>query len=430
MKTILIFLGTLCFAGMAGAVLWWSKVFSHIELGLISAFLLLGFSQIALQLRLAKERKAVPQETATDILTTQIQELRENAAVWSERIAQLEAEIENMSHTRNDQLIAEMQMVETLVKQLAERVATAESQAVKSTIPMTVKPAIPMTVKSANPIRPVEVEDRDAILTLEDQSVRDAKLLKTIRASLDENRVDLYLQPIVTLPQRKTRYYEALSRLRDDTGHVIMPNDYMKIAEPAGMMPMIDNILLFRCVHVMRKMVERNREVGVFCNVSAMMLLDSEFFPQFIDYMKHNQDLAGSLIFEFGQSTIGGSGPLEFESLKALADLGFTFSMDKVERLDVDFQVLADMNFRFFKVPADMFLSDVENAGSPIHVEDFAELLERSGIDLIIEKIEEERHVLELLDYNIKFGQGYIFSEPRPVRGDVLPEIGSEVSAA
>ncbi len=417
MKTILVFLGTVSFAGIAGAALWWSKVFSPVELGLISAFLLLGFSQIAMQIRSAKERAIEPKSTDSEGIDIQIQELRNNATVWAERITQLETEIENVSNARNEQLIAEMQMVETLVKQLAERVVTSGGKVI-------------------NPIKAIESEsgetedENDNILTLEDNTERNVKLLKTIRASLDENRVDLYLQPIVTLPQRKTRYYEALSRLRDGSGKIIMPDAYMKIAEPAGMMPMIDNILLFRCVHVMRKMVERNREVGVFCNVSTLTLLDSEFFPQFIDYMKHNQDLAGSLIFEFGQTTIGGSGPLEFESLKALADLGFTFSMDKVDRLDVDFQVLADMNFRFFKVPADIFLSDVERAGSPILAEDFSELLERYGITLIIEKIEDERSVVNLLDYNIKFGQGFHFSEPRPVRGDILLEALPEAGAA
>ena len=35
----------------------------------------------------------------------------------------------------------------------------------------------------------------------------ESELLETIRASLEENRVDLYLQPIVSLPQRRLRYY-------------------------------------------------------------------------------------------------------------------------------------------------------------------------------------------------------------------------------
>jgi len=419
MKSVLVFFGTLSFTAIAGGVLWWSKIFTNVELGLVSAFLLLGFSQIASQIRSHRQRTVIPEKPETetlnaDILNAEILALKQNTTVWGDRFDELESRLETVAHARNDQLIAEMQMVETLVKQLAERVAISSIQ-----------PSNPVTTDTLE-----TSEDDDTILTLEDQTARDAKLLKTIRASLDENRVDLYLQPIVTLPQRKTRYYEALSRLRDDTGKIIMPDAYMKIAEPAGMMPMIDNILLFRCVHVMRKMVERNREVGVFCNVSTLTLLDSEFFPQFIDYMKHNQDLAGSLIFEFGQATIGASGPLEFESLKALADLGFTFSMDKVERLDVDFQVLADMNFRYFKVPADMFLSDLDRAGSPILAEDFPELLTRSGITLIVEKIEDERSVVNLLDYDIKFGQGYHFSEPRPVRGDILLDALPEAGAA
>ena len=414
MKSVLVFFGTLSITAIVGGILWWSKVFTNVELGLISAFLLLGFSQIASQIRTQRERTIIPEKPETEKLSAQILELQQNATIWVDRFDELENRLETVAHARNDQLIAEMQMVETLVKQLAERVAVSG-------------------IEPSNPVKPEETEavkNDDTALTLEDQTARDAKLLKTIRASLDENRVDLYLQPIVTLPQRKTRFYEALSRLRDDTGKVIMPDAYMKIAEPAGMMPMIDNILLFRCVHVMRKMVERNREVGVFCNVSTLTLLDSEFFPQFIDYMKHNQDLAGSLIFEFGQATIGASGPLEFESLKALADLGFTFSMDKVERLDVDFQVLADMNFRYFKVPADMFLSDLEHTGSPILAEDFPELLMRSGITLIIEKIEDERSVVNLLDYDIEYGQGYHFSEPRPVRGDILLDALPEAGAA
>ncbi len=424
MKTILVFLGTLFFAGVAGAALWWSKVFSPVEVGLISAFFLLGLSQVATQIRLAKERTAKkPPQKEHEIFAGQIHELRENATVWAERIGHLEGEIERVANARNEQLIAEMQMVETLVKQLAERVIATDHRPTLS--PASIEAADTLSLQ---PDR--EIKDGEAHLSLEDQAILDAELLKTIRNSLDENRVDLYLQPIVTLPQRKTRYYEALSRLRDGDGRIIMPADYLRIAEPAGFMPMIDNILLFRCVHVMRKMIERNREVGVFCNISAHTLLDSEFFPQFIDYMKHSQELAGSLIFEFGQGTISGSGPLEFESLKALADLGFTFSMDKVERLDVDFQVLADMNFCFFKVASNTFLNDVERAGSPIHAADFSELLERNGINLIIEKIEDERSIVNLLDYNVKFGQGYLFSEPRPVRGDILLEAVPEVGAA
>ncbi|HSV02956.1 MAG TPA: EAL domain-containing protein, partial [Phenylobacterium sp.] len=71
-------------------------------------------------------------------------------------------------------------------------------------------------------------------------------LFETVRAALTENRVDLYLQPILALPQRRTVFYESFSRLRDESGRVLMPAEYLAVAEPAGLVTAIDNLLLFR----------------------------------------------------------------------------------------------------------------------------------------------------------------------------------------
>ena len=51
-----------------------------------------------------------------------------------------------------------------------------------------------------------------------------------------------------------------------------------------------------------------------------------------------------------------------------------------------------------------------------IHAADLSDLLGRFGIDLIAERIEDERAVLDLLDYDIRFGQGFLFAPPRPLR--------------
>ena len=151
---------------------------------------------------------------------------------------------------------------------------------------------------------------------------------------------------------------------------------------------MIDNLLLYRSVQVVRQLPRRNRNVGVFCNISAHSLVDAEFFPQFVDFMEHNRSLAGSMFFELSQSVVGGLGPVEVESMSALADHGFRFSMDHVTALDFDPQDLAERGFRFIKVPADLLLSSSEDTGAQIHPADLSDLLERSGIKLVAEKIE------------------------------------------
>ena len=71
---------------------------------------------------------------------------------------------------------------------------------------------------------------------------------------------------------------------------------------------------------------------------------------------------------------------------------------------------------RFIKVPAALLLDPRQNSASDIHPSDLSDLLGRFGIDLIAERIEGERSVVDLLDYDVRFGQGFLFAPPRPLR--------------
>jgi cyclic-di-GMP phosphodiesterase TipF (flagellum assembly factor) len=241
-----------------------------------------------------------------------------------------------------------------------------------------------------------------------------------IAAAIDLNRVDLYLQPIVTLPQRKVRYYEALSRMRTEQGDVVPAVEFIDIAENAGLMPKLDNLLIFRCVQVMRRLQMKNRDVGLFCNLSGATLTDAAYFKQFFDFMDANRALGPSIMLEFTHAAYRGFGPLEHEALASLAERGFRFSLDHVTDLRLEPKELSDRGFRFVKVPAKMLLSRITGANSDIHPADLADLLARSGIDLIAERIESENMVVDLLDYDVRFGQGFLFSAPRPVRAEAL----------
>jgi cyclic-di-GMP phosphodiesterase TipF (flagellum assembly factor) len=243
-----------------------------------------------------------------------------------------------------------------------------------------------------------------------------------------DNRVDLYLQPIVTLPQRKVRYYEAVSRLRTDTGDVIPAVDFVDVAESVGLMPKIDNLAVFRCVQVVRRLLLKSRDVGLFCNLSAATLNDPVMFQQLLDFMDANRVLAGSLVFEFKQEAYRNFGPIEHECLAALAERGFRFSMDHVTDLHMSPNELADRSFRFLKVPAKLLLNKVAGVHTDIDPEDLADLLARSGIDLIAERIETETTVVDVLDYDVRFGQGFLFSPPRPVRAEALHGVAGDLA--
>ena len=249
------------------------------------------------------------------------------------------------------------------------------------------------------------------------------EMLATIRAAIDANRIDVHLQPIVTLPQRKVRYYEAMSRLRTEAGDVVLAGRFIGQAETAGLMPKIDNLMVFRCVQVLRRLLLRNREIGVFCNLSVATLTDAVVFPQLLEFLQANRAIAPSLVLELTQNGLRGIGPIESESMAALHDCGFQFSLDNVTDLRLEPRELASRGFRFVKIPANLMLNRSSGA-SDIHPADLSDLLGRFGIDLIAEKIESEGSVVDLLDYDVKFGQGFLFSPPRPVRAEALQGIG------
>jgi cyclic-di-GMP phosphodiesterase TipF (flagellum assembly factor) len=257
-----------------------------------------------------------------------------------------------------------------------------------------------------------------------------AVLLETVREALSENRVDLYLQPVVSLPQRRTMFYEGYSRLRDASGRVLMPAEYLAVAEPEGLVQAIDNLLLFRCVQIVRRLGEGDRKVGIFCNISPASLGDDAFFPRFLDFMAQNRDLSGALIFEMGQKAFRDRSARESRNMAKLADLGFRFSMDKVQDFDLDYADLARADVKFVKIGAEALLRELtEVDGRPVFknvrdldAADFVPLLSRYGVEVIAEKIETERQVIDVLELDVALGQGHLFGEPRPIRDAVMAE--------
>ncbi len=259
--------------------------------------------------------------------------------------------------------------------------------------------------------------------------------IDTVREALAANRVDLYLQPIVTLPQRRTAFYESYTRLRDATGRVLAPSAFMAAAEEAGLMAEVDNLLLFRCVQIVRRLTGQDRKVAIFCNVSLNSLSDETFFPEFLDFIRQNKDLSGSLIFEISQRAFEERDAIAARNMARMADFGFRFSIDQIIHVDLDLTEMERAGVRFAKIGGRRLLDAIDNYESiagyeagAIATEDLAGLFGRHGIELIVDKIEDESTVVEVLEMDVAYGQGHLFGEPRPVRDDVLETVPENTS--
>jgi cyclic-di-GMP phosphodiesterase TipF (flagellum assembly factor) len=317
----------------------------------------------------------------------------------------LEERLSSAAETRTRALTVEVHMLEDLVGRLSQTIEDLSDP----------HPARTFGIVGADRARP---------------DPRAAVLLETVREALSENRVDLYLQPVVSLPQRRTVFYESFSRLRDADGRVLMPAEYLRVAEPEGLVSAIDNLLLFRCVQIVRRLAKTDRKIGIFCNISIASLGDEVFLPQFLGFLSQNQDLHGALIFELGQAAFRERGSLEARNMAKLADLGFRFSLDKVTDLNLDFADLARADVKFVKLSADLMLEQLIHADGrsalrslpDVQASDYAALTRRYGVELIAEKVESERQVIDILELEVGYGQGHLFGEPRAIRDSILAE--------
>ena len=352
-------------------------------------------------------------------------DLARQVGEFGRRLAAIEGRVVSANSATQDRLqsmLGEINELGGLVNQLAESVAAHEdllsiNSMVSTTSPASnaPAPAKPVPVQPCRVPQPVVVEDQyldiDAPLpTGEDQ------LVAAVRNAIDANRIDIYLQPIVTLPQRKVRFYEAVTRLRDEDDKILTADDFIETAEAAGLMGRIDHSVILRSVQVLRRLMVRNKDVGVFCNIAHATLSNPVSFAQCLDFLEANRALAPSLMLEFKQRTFRQLGAVEREHLAALAQRGFRFSIDHVEDLRMEPRDLADRGVRFIKVPASLLLDQKYASTADIHAADLSDLLGRFGIDLIAERIEGERAVVDLLDYDVRFGQGFLFAAPRPLR--------------
>lgn len=364
-------------------------------------------------------------------------DLARQVAEFGRRLAAVEGKIAAVNATGQDRIqavIGEINELGTLVQQLASSVASHEDL-------LATQPPVAVSAPTAYiPVAPPSAADKvaaveqspaatiaeDTVSVVADKPARtatapgearsDAELMATVKAAVADNRIDIYLQPMVTLPQRKVRFYEAVTRLRDASDRIIVADDFIAAAESAGLMAQIDHTVMLRCMQVLRRLMVRNKDVGVFCNVASVTLSNAETFAQCIDFLEANRALASSFVLEFKQATFRNLGPVESEHLAALAQRGYRFSIDHVVDLRIEPRELADRGVRFIKVPATLLLDPKQTSTADIHPADLSDLLGRFGIDLIAERIEGERAVIDLLDYDVRFGQGFLFAAPRPLR--------------
>jgi len=428
---------------------------------LIGATVLLSCAQVHAHLARSRERLLLHGELANlhkahRIIGEELERTRLN-------MAEATAAAEVASVARNQKIVTEVRLLDTLVQELADGVQTRSKEKLDSVLGRPRAPRPKVVTEYEEDFPPSAIFNQ----------LSEAELMAVLQSALEDGGVDVCVQPIVSLPQRKIRFYSAEARLRQPGGKGLDPLRYRHIAQTVGLIQVVDNLLLYRCVQSARSLVGEDKESRVFCRLSPYSLGDGAFFPQFMDFLQHNKDLADTFVFDIETAVYAACGALEKAHLRRLADLGFRFSLDKVGDIDLNLAELRERQFKFVKIAPRVLLkalptedesfgvrlwgldeevdelaadliNDVEvvdaaqDDGRPDELgdvpalrregetalaepgwagESFKESLDRYGLDLIAVDVRTEREVIEVIELDADYGQGPLFGELHSLDG-------------
>jgi cyclic-di-GMP phosphodiesterase TipF (flagellum assembly factor) len=265
------------------------------------------------------------------------------------------------------------------------------------------------------PEQDLEIPDEPATADPEKVGLHltEPQVLQLVKTAARQDRIDLFLQPVVGLPQRKIRFYEMLSRLRIKPGVYLPASRYVGIAHRQDLMPVIDNLLLLRGLQIVRSAGEgSNYNRAFFFNIASATLNDPKFMGDLVEFIAQNRTLAPRLIFELGQTDLALMNADVLPVLDGLSKLGCRFSMDQVKSLAINFDQLDQRHIRFVKVDAALLMNELKDDTGLQRLKRLKGEFDRNGIDLIVEKIETDRQLLEMLEIDVDYGQGYLFGRP------------------
>ena len=223
------------------------------------------------------------------------------------------------------------------------------------------------------------------------QSESELRRIRLVMQAFEADRIELHLQPVVALPQRKVRFYEFLARLRLEDNTLLPPAEFLGALERIGRAPEFDRRVLKRAISVARHLISRGSEAIVTVNLSPRSAQDSEFVESLLILAASCPDIAGKVVLELSQGCWRNLDKSQKAALSALGNSGFPLSLDQAPDLAFDARALSEHGVRFLKLPAEMLIAAAAaDAEAEVSVRDFASILRKSGIRLVADRVEHE----------------------------------------
>lgn len=249
--------------------------------------------------------------------------------------------------------------------------------------------------------------------------LRDKEIEVILRRSLELHTVEIALQPICSLADNAVRGAEALARLRDAQGRIVMPGEFVPIAERTGLVVQLGEQMIEKaCAFLHEYALDQDPKFERICiNLSPVECLDGSLQGKIERAAYHYGIRTGKLCFEITETAATASEKLP-EVMRKLRQRGFCFSLDDFGTGYANYDAIMRLPFSVVKIDKSLLDISEESRRNNILFTRTIEMVRDLGYDVVVEGVEKVEQAEMLKQRNVAYAQGYYFS--RPVTGAVF----------
>ena len=235
-----------------------------------------------------------------------------------------------------------------------------------------------------------------------------------IQKAIKENRFEPWFQPILDLKNNTISHYEALARMRDGNGDIILPGAFIDVAETFGIIQDIDRIIIEKTMKFQSKLRKQGNPFFFSINLSGKDLTDVKI----LEFLKATITETGAdpkrLIFEITETSAVHDLDRAVKFIRELRLIGCSFSLDDFGVGFTSFKYLKELWVDYIKIDGSFISRLHETQSDHIFVKAIADVARGMGIKTVAEFVENKEIVNYLKEYGVDYAQGYFIGKPSP----------------
>ncbi|MBR1866008.1 MAG: EAL domain-containing protein [Lachnospiraceae bacterium] len=244
---------------------------------------------------------------------------------------------------------------------------------------------------------------------------REKEMEQMILDAMENDRIEVFYQPIFSTRENRFVSAEALVRMRDEDGRMIPPGEFIEIAERNGMIIRLGEIVFENVCRFIREndIIQYGVEY-IEVNLSVVQCAYTNLAADYIRIMERYEILPKYINLEITESASLGAKGILLDNMKCLINYGVEFSLDDFGTGQSNLNYIVDMPVEIVKFDRDMTNAYFENKKAKYVMSAAMHMIHGMNLEIVSEGIETEEQFESMRNLGIQYIQGFYFSRPLP----------------